>query len=732
MRFRLILLCVGVLSLATVRVASASDGGSPFVRPAALEPDIAFWRRIYTEVTTDGGLIHDDERLDVVYEVVNFSRDVPQSKRSRYIEDAKSKIVRVLKKLGSREPGSLTADEEKIRDLWPENTSRIEFANAAERVRFQLGQADRFKEGLIRSGTWMARIVSTFERMGLPRELAALPHVESSFNTYAYSRVGAAGMWQFMRSTGKRFLRIDNTIDERLDPYKATAAAATFLEQNYSVLGSWPLALTAYNHGAAGMRRARDQLGTADIATIVRKYDSKTFGFASRNFYVAFLAALEVDSDPEKFFPGVKRSAADASQIVVLSDYMTLPSVARALNVDADELHRMNPALLSSVVNGSRRIPRGFELRIPSHIDFDGALARLPSSERHTDQVVDRQHRVRRGETLASIAQSYRLNVVQLAEVNGLRKPYRVRVGQNMLLPEKGQPAPALAANTLAANTRPPEPAVVSEQTKQPPQEPAALPSDGKYIVRPGDTLSVIATKVGMSEAALIALNGLRDRDYLYQGQVLALTAAGAETKAPEVQVQPPPAAVAEVAQQLAAKKEAEKAEPASESEAESQSPALLPGVQATASADPSDYSVHKGETIQVEAAETIGHYADWLEVGATRLRKLNRMSKATPVVVGRHIKLDFSKVSVEEFESRRAAYHRQLQEAFFSEYRIVGSETHIVKAGESIWVLAQKKFNVPIWLLRQYNPDIDMAAVKPGARIVIPKMEAVNASAPT
>ncbi len=93
-------------------------------------------------------------------------------------------------------------------------------------MRFQLGQADRFREGLVRSGAWREHIADTFEKAGLPRELASLPHVESSFNTYAYSKVGAAGMWQFMRSTGRRFLRIDAVVDERLDPYSFTEAAA--------------------------------------------------------------------------------------------------------------------------------------------------------------------------------------------------------------------------------------------------------------------------------------------------------------------------------------------------------------------------------------------------------------------------------------------------------------------------------------------------------------------------
>ena len=130
-------------------------------------------------------------------------------------------------------------------------------------------------------------------RLGLPPELAALPHVESSFDPTAYSKVGAAGLWQFMRSTGRRFLRIDSTVDERLDPFRETEAAAQLLSYNYRLLGSWPLAITAYNHGAEGMRRARDELGTDDIARIVHDYHSPSFGFASRNFYVSFLAALD-------------------------------------------------------------------------------------------------------------------------------------------------------------------------------------------------------------------------------------------------------------------------------------------------------------------------------------------------------------------------------------------------------------------------------------------------------
>ena len=129
-----------------------------------------------------------------------------------------------------------------------------------------------------------------------------LPHVESSFNAAAYSKVGAAGLWQFMRSTGRRYMRVDDAVDERLDPYRSTEAAAQLLAYNYRVLGSWPLALTAYNHGAAGMRRAKESVGTDDFVKINRTYNSRTFGFASRNFFPSFLAALTIDENPGEIF----------------------------------------------------------------------------------------------------------------------------------------------------------------------------------------------------------------------------------------------------------------------------------------------------------------------------------------------------------------------------------------------------------------------------------------------
>jgi membrane-bound lytic murein transglycosylase D len=707
MTHRLIRLIFALLFVVSTAPAFATSDAFP--RPQELERDVAFWRRIYTEVTTSGGVLHDPERLDVVYEVVKFPSDLPPRQRSKRVDELKKKYGKILEKVAAADEADLTAEERRVHALWPKGTRKARLEQAAEEVRFQLGQADRFQEGLVRSGAYRDYIAATFEKAGLPRELAALPHVESSFNTYAYSKVGAAGMWQFMRATGRRFMRIDATVDERLDPYRSTQAAVKFLEQNYIVLGNWPLALTAYNHGTAGMRRAKEQMGTDDIAVIARKYSSRSFGFASRNFYVAFLAALEIDQNPENFFGKIQLHPIDNSRIVEMPSFVPASRIAAALKVDADVLRRLNPSLLPSVWHGSRHVPRGFEFRVPAHVDAVAALQTLSSGQTFDAQVAESQHRVRSGESLSSIASRYSVSMNQLAELNGLRRPYRINAGQVITLPTKPGQAPAV----VAAAPKTPE---VAAKPATPPT--GVVGTENRYVVRRGDTLTRIATKHGLSEDALMELNSIKNRNFVYEGQVLALAASAraappTEAQVPVEAIVPPP--------QAEPVSVAEAAEPVSEREADEIGPTLLPGMQAALSADPSDYSVHEDHSVRVQAAETLGHYAEWLDVRASQLRQINRMSMATPVVMGRKVKLDFSKVSPDQFEARRLEYHRQLQETFFAQFRISGNETHVIKRGESIWVLAQQRYNIPIWLLRQYNPDLDLGSIRPGTKLVIP-----------
>src|ERR1700735_5003543 len=323
------LILAGVLLL-WVAVAPALAADNPMPRPPELEHDVQFWVRVYSEIDTNSGFIHDDQNLAVVYETLHFAPNSLPHEGQRTVEAARDHYAEILRRIAGVN-GPLSAEDQHIRDMWGPEATPQRLLEATDHIRFQLGQSDRFREGLRRSGAWETDIRETLANLGLPAELAVLPHVESSFNPAAYSKVGAAGLWQFMRSTGRRYMRIDSAVDDRLDPFRSTEAAAQLLAYNYRILGTWPLALTAYNHGAAGVRHAKDTPGTDAIVTIVRNYNGKTFGFASRNFYVSFLAALEVDRNPEKYFGPIDKLNEAKFQEVIVPGYVSITSLERAL-----------------------------------------------------------------------------------------------------------------------------------------------------------------------------------------------------------------------------------------------------------------------------------------------------------------------------------------------------------------------------------------------------------------
>jgi membrane-bound lytic murein transglycosylase D len=165
--------------------------------------------------------------------------------------------------------------------------------------------------------------------------------------------------------------------------------------------------------------------------------------------------------------------------------------------------------------------------------------------------------------------------------------------------------------------------------------------------------------------------------------------------------------------------------EPVSERQAESTS--LLPAVSPTGNADTTDYGVGPGNTVVVQAAETLGHFADWSKVSSQSLLALNRLHKNAMVTLGHKVKLDLSRVSAEQFEAARRDYHRQLQETFFATHRISGTENYVIKRGESLWIISQQRSDLPVWLVAEYNPDVDFADVRPGTVIALPRVEGIN-----
>jgi membrane-bound lytic murein transglycosylase D len=131
-----------------------------------------------------------------------------------------------------------------------------------------------------------------------------------------------------------------------------------------------------------------------------------------------------------------------------------------------------------------------------------------------------------------------------------------------------------------------------------------------------------------------------------------------------------------------------------------------------------------EGTRITVDAGETLGHYAEWLEVTASRLRALNRLPPRRSLRIGQRLALDFSRVTPDEFLQRRIEYHKGIEEDFFGSFRVTGTLEHRMRSGESLWILSHRVYSVPTWLIQRYNPDVDLARLIPGTRLVIPITE--------
>jgi membrane-bound lytic murein transglycosylase D len=254
------------------------------------------------------------------------------------------------------------------------------------------------------------------------------------------------------------------------------------------------------------------------------------------------------------------------------------------------------------------------------------------------------------------------------------------------------------------------------------------------HTVSRGDTLSEIAERYDTRVSTLVALNGLGSRHRIRAGQKLRLPAAG---PAPEVV-----AMASAVPAQPQPEPEPEPVEPEVVAEevpqVEEQEPAALAGdlaatvastVQTALLSDPSDYTVAEDNTIEVQPLETLGHYADWLGLRTQRLREINGFAFRTPVEVGQRIKLEFSDVDIETFENLRVAYHRSQQDSFFRKHIITGVREHTIRRGESVWVLSLREYDVPIWLFRQYNPELDLHRITPGVTVRFPVLMATEQS---
>jgi membrane-bound lytic murein transglycosylase D len=346
MRFRFTCSAI-VLFLLTLAGFEGGFAAEPAVSAlAGLEPAVEFWKRIFTRYGSGEVVFFDPLDHGKIYNILR----VPESAEARAIID--------------RERARIVAEY----DLNEEDG----------RMRSQRGAKEHFIAGLKISGRYMSRMQKIFREEGLPAELAYLPLVESSFNVHARSSAGAVGMWQFMPDTGKKFLRITEGLDERRDPLVSTRAAARLLKENRALLGNWPLAITAYNHGTEGIFRAIETVGSTDLVEIIRRYQSPTFGFASKNFYAEFLAAVAIARNSDAYFPFLRPYQPLTLHEIEIKRPVAVQSLLKPAAISPRDFFTWNPALSPT----AKLFPVGYRVKLPAQkVDrFAAAQRRLLES----------------------------------------------------------------------------------------------------------------------------------------------------------------------------------------------------------------------------------------------------------------------------------------------------------------------------------------------------------------
>ncbi len=346
----------------------ASCAGGPrikdgFDEPKALEPMVNFWVHVYARWDNNLVAFHDNRYLDVVYELA------PIRQGDRMMWDTISELIRddlLAIEASLNTPVKLSKNQERIKKMLLKAGGKEALYGAADRLRGQRGLKSEFRRGLERSEPYIVYFKKLFRDAGLPEEIAYLPHVESSFNMGARSKVGAAGMWQFMPSTARSFMPMRaNVIDSRYDPRHAAKGAVKLMAYNYNLVPYWPLALTAYNAGVGHSMRAQERYGN-DIGLVVFNYSEGAFKFASRNFYAEFLAAKKIAEDPGHYFPGFRyRYPKSSIEGIELLTPMFLRDLAKETGISEATLIELNPAWLRNIETNRAEIPSHYDIWLP-------------------------------------------------------------------------------------------------------------------------------------------------------------------------------------------------------------------------------------------------------------------------------------------------------------------------------------------------------------------------------
>ena len=519
---QMILKWLTVVLLACAGSVQAQPFSDEFPRPGVLKPNVAFWTRVFGDYSEyQSAVVHVDAPYKI-YTVLDFRDELAAGKSVMQVrlmqrkeeERVKRKIDQQLRNvhLQRNNPEALDGEERLLWSLFSDSDDPNRYKNAIGEWRAQRGLKERTRLALETSGAYLSEMERIFDSYGLPTALTRLPLVESSFNLDAYSKVGAAGIWQFMPASARLYMRMNEAVDDRADPWTSTDAAARHLRDDYRALGNWPLAITAYNHGRGSLARGLRETGGSTLEDLLTRWDSgRRFGFASRNFYAEFLAATDVERNHPEFFGDVSRSEALQFDTVSTEHYVPYGTLQRCAGVDDATFRRLNPAYRPEVIEGKLYVPPTKNIRVPKgQADgFRALYAVLGDSERFVEQrFYYSQHRVASGETLERIARRYGVSLRNLLSANPGVKPSRLSIGQQVRIPPRG----ATDSNSRGRLVKAVDSTPVAD-------------ADGNRVhrVRSGQTLSDIARRYRVTLSGLMELNQLGGSHLIRSGSLLKI-----------------------------------------------------------------------------------------------------------------------------------------------------------------------------------------------------------------
>lgn len=416
-----------------------------FPMPQEIAANVKLWTNVYSRWGSQQAAIFDRNDMSIIYAIISLPKYNERSfglNQEQIIKAAVQEIKDILHDFAALPPESekgLWGYELDVFNALKNNHSPNKYERW-DTVGYMQGMRERFEEAYRLSGAHSKHIEKRLTDNDLPKELLGLVFVESMFLNHARSKAGACGLWQLLRGTAKENIHVNKLVDERFDPILATEAAIDYLKSAYKKFRSWPLTITSYNYGRAGMQRALDAASTSSYAELVKNCQAPRFGFAARNYYPEFLAALQVYQNGERLFSGMSKEKAWNYDVYTLPFPIYFRSLA-SLSPLKDSLIRYNPALTREAKNGLEVLPEGFKLRIPlgTHTLITNHLKKVhPAEKKRAATHIRAKHRATGKQSIKQIAHEHDISHEYLADRLGTAAHSKPARGKLILLRSAG------------------------------------------------------------------------------------------------------------------------------------------------------------------------------------------------------------------------------------------------------------------------------------------------------